>query len=69
MEIEDFRWLLSEAAKAGEILPELDSLEQECILGAGEASLGLLDRLLLLAVSSGKNAAAMLLNDPRHTYF
>ncbi|EGD84095.1 hypothetical protein H112_07785 [Trichophyton rubrum D6] len=68
-EIEDFRWLLSEAAKAGEIPPELDSLEQECILGAGEASLGLLDRLLLLAVLSGKNAAAMLLNDPRHRYF
>ncbi|KAK2847624.1 hypothetical protein FQN49_005709, partial [Arthroderma sp. PD_2] len=55
-EMEDFRWLLSEVAEAGQLLPELEEEEVGSIIGAGEATLGLLDRLVLLAVLDAKSA-------------
>ena len=49
-EADDFRWLLSEVAKAGQILPGLNKEEMDYMREAGRSSLGRLDRLLLYAV-------------------
>ncbi|EXJ53296.1 uncharacterized protein A1O5_13467 [Cladophialophora psammophila CBS 110553] len=54
-EVEDFRWLLSRVASRGQLLPELDNEELECMRRAGESSLGRLDRLVLGAVLSANN--------------
>ncbi|KIW19752.1 hypothetical protein PV08_00326 [Exophiala spinifera] len=54
-EVEDFRWLLSRVASRGQILPELDKEELECIRGAAESCLGRLDRLVLGAVLGVNN--------------
>ena len=55
-EVDDFRWLLSEVAKAGQVLPGLSQEELECLCRAGESRLGFLDRLLLAAVMGSDNA-------------
>jgi len=48
-EMDDFRWLLSEVAKAGQLLPGLNQEELEVVTQAGVSCLGVLDRLLLFA--------------------
>jgi hypothetical protein len=53
-EVDDFRWLLSEVAREGRVLPALDGDELECMSGAGE-TLGGLDRLVFAAVLGGNN--------------
>ena len=47
-EMDDFRWLLSEVAKAGQLLPGLDDEELEVVSKAGVTCLGVLGRLVLL---------------------
>jgi hypothetical protein len=59
-EVDDFRWLLSEVAREGQVLPGLDKEELECVSKAGRFFLGRLDRLVLGAVLSGNNLAAAL---------
>ena len=59
-EIYDFRWLLSEVAGEGQILPALDQEELEYISRAGESCLGRLDRLVLGAVLGANNNAVAL---------
>ena len=54
-EVEDFRWLLSRVASRGQVLPELDDEELECVCSAGESCLGRLDRLVFGAVLGGNN--------------
>ncbi|KIW79984.1 hypothetical protein Z517_06599 [Fonsecaea pedrosoi CBS 271.37] len=54
-EVEDFQWLLSRVACMGQLLPELGDEELKCMRGAGESSLGKLDRLVLGAVLSVNN--------------
>lgn len=54
-EIEDFRWLLGEVAKAGQVLPRLEVEDRRYIRQAGESCLGVLDRLLLAAVLGDSN--------------
>ena len=54
-EMDDFRWLLSEAAKAGEVLPHLNEEELEVVIQAGVSCLGVLDRLVLFALLSIEN--------------
>ncbi|KAK2805309.1 hypothetical protein FQN50_006210 [Emmonsiellopsis sp. PD_5] len=56
-ECQDFRWLLSEVARAGQVLPGLDDEELEYVSKAGDC-LGLLDRLVLGAVLGAENAPA-----------
>lgn len=56
-EKDDFRWLLSEVARVGKTLPGLDEEELKVMSTAGEACLGVVDRLLLGAVMDSKNAA------------
>ncbi|RDK41402.1 hypothetical protein M752DRAFT_26380 [Aspergillus phoenicis ATCC 13157] len=58
-EAADFRWLLSEVARVGQILPGLTSEELEYISEAGRSCLGGLDRLLLFAILSEQNASAL----------
>ena len=50
--MDDFRWLLSEVVKAGEILPGLNEEELDAVCNARVSSLGLLDRLVLFAIMS-----------------
>jgi len=47
-EMDDFRWLLSEVAKAGQVLPGLNQEELEVVTEAGVSCLGVLDHLVLL---------------------
>lgn len=54
-EIEDFRWLLWEVAKAGQVLPKLGVEDRMYIRQAGESCLGVLDRLVLAAVLGDNN--------------
>ena len=49
-DIADFRWLLSEVAKAGQVLPGLDQEELEVMTQAGASCLGVLDRLVFYVV-------------------
>jgi hypothetical protein len=56
----DFRWLLSEVAREGQVLPSLDQEELEYIGRAGESCLGRLDRLVLGAVLGANNNAVAL---------
>ncbi|KAH7304710.1 hypothetical protein B0I35DRAFT_494696 [Stachybotrys elegans] len=58
-EVDDFRWLLAETAREGQVLPELDKEDLEYVTGAG-ACLGELDRLVLVAVLGANNGAAAL---------
>lgn len=58
-EVDDFRWLLSEVAREGQVLPELDELDLEFVVTAG-VCLGQLDRLVLAAVLGASNSAAAL---------
>jgi hypothetical protein len=53
-EVDDFRWLLSEVAREGRILPALDGDELDYLSGAG-ACLGRLDRSVFAAVLGGYN--------------
>lgn len=48
-EVLDFKWLLSEVARAGKTLPELNQEELEVVVGAGEC-LPLLDRWVLSSI-------------------
>lgn len=57
-EMDDFRWLLSEVARVGQVLPRLNEDELEFVSKAGESSLRGLDRLILGAVLGGDNATA-----------
>lgn len=59
-EIDDFRWLLSEVAREGQVLPALDEEALEYLRKAGETCLGKLGRLLLGAVLGAKNSAVSL---------
>ncbi|OGM44492.1 hypothetical protein ABOM_006742 [Aspergillus bombycis] len=52
----DFQWLLSEVARGGEVLPELDNEERAYIAKAGSSLLGRAERLVLLSVLSEKDA-------------
>ncbi|KAK7427237.1 hypothetical protein QQZ08_006173 [Neonectria magnoliae] len=54
-EVLDFAWLLSEVARAGQVLPELDDGELECVVGAGESSLSTLGRLVLVSLLGQHN--------------
>ena len=49
-EMDDFRWLLSEVANAGQVLPGLNQEELEVVTQAGVSCLGVLDRLVLFAL-------------------
>jgi hypothetical protein len=49
-EATDFRWLLSEVAKAGQVLAGLNQVELEYMRGAERSCLGTLDRLVLYSV-------------------
>ncbi len=51
-ETDDFRWLLSEVARAGQILPGLYQEELEAVAQAGVSCLGVLGRLVLFALMS-----------------
>ena len=51
-EMDDFRWLLSEVALMGQLLPRLNEEELEAVSEAGALCLGLLGRLGLAAVMS-----------------
>ena len=53
----DFRWLLAEVAREGQVLPVLDIEELEYMSKAGESCLGILDRLVLGAVLGANNSA------------
>ncbi|KAI5863937.1 hypothetical protein GGS23DRAFT_604872 [Durotheca rogersii] len=55
----DFLWLL-EVVKAGQHLPELDSQELECVIGAAEACLPGLGQLAAVAVLGERDSAAAL---------
>ena len=59
-EVDDFRWLLSEVAREGQVLPELDQEEMEYISRAGESCLGRLDRLVLGAILGANNSVVAL---------
>ena len=48
-DVDDFRWLLWEVARAGQNLPELECQELEIMLEAGRR-LDVIDRLILVAV-------------------
>lgn len=54
-EMDDFRWLLSEVAKAGQVLPKLNHEELGAVTQAGVSCLGVLDRLVLFALLSIEN--------------
>lgn len=56
-DVDDFRWLLSRAVESGQILPGYGKGDLECVLQAGEFSLGRLDRLVLWAILSPDNTA------------
>ncbi|KAI8630959.1 hypothetical protein F5Y19DRAFT_483593 [Xylariaceae sp. FL1651] len=56
---QDFRWLLSRVAEAGQILPKLNHQELKDVLGTEEC-LGRLDRLVLIAIIGPNNVAAAL---------
>ncbi|WQF76570.1 hypothetical protein CDEST_01584 [Colletotrichum destructivum] len=56
-EVDDFRWLLRGVARERQVLPRLDDEEVENVVGAG-GGLGILDRLLLVAVLGAENGAA-----------
>lgn len=58
-EVGDFRWLLSEVAKEGAVLPGLTTEELETMQAAG-SRLGMLDLLVLAAVLSSHDAAVLL---------
>ena len=49
-ECEDFRWLVSEIARDGNLLPCLNEQERYYMRGAGLLTLGDLDRLVLLGI-------------------
>ncbi|KAJ5088271.1 hypothetical protein N7456_011887 [Penicillium angulare] len=49
-ETEDFRWLLSEVAKAGQLIPGLSQEELEYMRVAGRSCLGVVDRLVLYCI-------------------
>jgi hypothetical protein len=59
-EVDDFRWLLSEVAREGQVLPGLDQEELEYVSRAGESCLGGLGRLVLGAVLGANNSASAL---------
>ncbi|OJJ39007.1 hypothetical protein ASPWEDRAFT_351219 [Aspergillus wentii DTO 134E9] len=62
-EAADFRWLLSEVARVGQILPGLDAEELEYMSEAGRSYLGRLDRLVLFSVLNEEDAFSLLLLD------
>lgn len=49
-EADDFRWLLLEVAKAGQILSRLNDEELEYMRGAGRSCLGRVDGLVLYSL-------------------
>ncbi len=49
-EKDDFRWLLAEVTKAGQLLPGLDKEELEAVDDAVVSCLGVLGRLVLFAI-------------------
>ncbi|KAJ5975336.1 hypothetical protein N7481_009043 [Penicillium waksmanii] len=49
-EADDFRWLLAEVAKAGQLIPGLSQEELEYMREAGRSCLGRLDRLVLYSI-------------------
>ncbi|KAJ5705358.1 hypothetical protein N7536_001047 [Penicillium majusculum] len=58
-EVEDFRWLLSEVAKAGQLLPGLDDQELKYMLDAGRPCLGGLNCLVLYYVLQAEDGRAL----------
>ena len=56
-EVDDFRWLMSGVARAGEEMPELDESELEDMLAAAKR-LCILDCLVLVAILGVRNQAA-----------
>jgi hypothetical protein len=59
-EVDDFRWLLSEVAREGQVLPALDQEELGYVSRARESCLRGLGRLVLRAVLGAKNSAIAL---------
>ena len=59
-EVADFRWLLSELAKAGEILPGLNVEELEYMRGAG-GRLGVVYCLLLYSLLQGEDGRLIIM--------
>lgn len=55
---EDFRWLLSEVAKAGQLIPGLDDQELKYMLDARRSCLGRLDSLFLYSVLQEEDGRA-----------
>lgn len=60
-EAEDFRWLLSGVAKAGQLLPGLDDQELKYMLDACNLCLGRLNRLVLYSVLQEKDGRAFVI--------
>lgn len=58
-EVEDFRWLLSEVAKVGQLLPGLDDQELKHMLDTGRSCLGGLDGLVLYSVLQAEDGRAL----------
>ncbi|KAL3447184.1 hypothetical protein BJX65DRAFT_308248 [Aspergillus insuetus] len=58
-EAADFRWLLSEVARVGQVLPGLSCLELEYMKEAGRSCLGRFDRLVLFAILSEGDAGVI----------
>jgi hypothetical protein len=56
-EVDDFRWLLSEVASEGQVLPVLRKEELKYVSQAAWSCLGRLNRLVLGAVLSANNSA------------
>lgn len=57
-EVEDFRWLLSEVEKAGQLLPGLDDQELKYMLDAGRSCLGGLNCLVLYPIPQAEDGRA-----------
>lgn len=56
-DVNDFRWLLDEVARDGRLLPALDVVEKQNMMDSAHR-LGVLDRLVLVAVLGGHNDKA-----------
>ncbi|KAK2762210.1 hypothetical protein FQN54_001219 [Arachnomyces sp. PD_36] len=59
-ELADFRWLLSEVARAGQTLPELDDEDLGYVRKAAEACFGIPGRFLVIAILHGANLGTIL---------
>ncbi|KAJ5382215.1 hypothetical protein N7517_000126 [Penicillium concentricum] len=60
-EVADFRWLLAELAKAGQIIPGLNAEELEYMRGAGRCCLEVVDCLLLYSILQEEDGRLVLL--------